>query len=182
MITVVHPKDKTTAVLKGLYEGKEYRLVDQSMTNQEVRHVLNHANVFETMMLLGHGSERGLYSRIDDSQEEFDRILVGKHHCYYLKKQHRIIGIWCHANLFAEEYHLTGLFTGMFISEMSEADEYGVVTSQKELDTELPKFVHRLRMLIDEDVAFSEMPARLKAADDIHSPLTEFNYNSVYFL
>ena len=182
MITVVHPKDKTTAVLKGLYEGMDYCLVDQSMTNQEVRHVLNHANAFELMMLLGHGSDRGLYSRTDDNQEEFDRILVGKHHRYYLTKQHRLIGIWCHANLFAEEHHLSGLFTGMFISEMSEAYEYGVATSQEELDIELPKFVHRLRSLIDEDVPFSEMPERLKAMDDVHSSLTNFNYHSVYYL
>ncbi len=182
MITVVHPKDKTTAVLKGLYEGMDYQLIDESMTNQEVRHLLNHANGFQAMMLLGHGSDKGLFSRTDDNKESFDRILVGRQHRYYLYKQHRLIGIWCHANLFAMEHHLSGLFSGMFISEMSEAYEYGVETSQEELDQELRKFVVRLRSLIDEGIHYSEIPERLKAMDDVHSPLTNFNYASVYYI
>ena len=182
MITVVHPKDRTTAVLGGLYEGLEVQLLNETMTNNEIRHGLHHANVFEPLMILGHGSDKGLFSRKDDTAEDFDRILVGKHHLYYLKQQHRLMGIWCHAHLFAKEHQLSGLFTGMFISEMSEACEYGVETTEEELHTELSKFVHRLRGLMDEKVPYAEIPERLRLMDDVHSPLTEFNYHSVYYL
>ena len=182
MMTVVHPKDRTTAVLSGLYEGLEVQLLDETMTNNEIRHYLNHANPFEPLMILGHGSDKGLYSRKDDTAEGFDRILVGKHHLYYLRQQHRLMGIWCHANLFAKEHHLSGLFTGMFISEMSEAYEYGVETTEEELQTELCKFVNRLRGLMDEGVPYADIPERLLQLDDVHSPLTEFNYHSVYYV
>ena len=182
MITVVHPNDRTTAVLKGLYEGQNVCLLDERMTNAEIRHGLHRADPFEPLMLLGHGSDRGLFSRIDDTQENFDRILVGKHHLYYLRRQHRIIGIWCHADLFARQYHLCGLFTGMFISEMAEAEEYGVLTNPEELQIELQKFVLRLRTLLNVGVAYHEIPQRLQALDDVHSALTKFNYERIYFI
>ena len=182
MITVVHPKDKTTAVLAHLYAGCEARIVDQHHTNKEVRHFLNHAHPFEYLMLLGHGSDKGLFSRSDDGMADFDRIIVNKHHAFYLKRQHLLIGIWCHARTFAEEQHLRGLFSGMFISELSEAAEYGVSTCQEELDVELDKFVRRLRGLLDERVHFSDIPAKLRAMDDVRSPLTTFNYNSIFFI
>ena len=180
MITVIHPEDETTAALKGLYEGMEYQLVNQHMTNREVRHVLNHAHAFEWMMILGHGSKNGLLSSMDHTKN-FDRVLVGKSHLFYLRKQHRLIGIWCHADEFAEEHHLSGLFTGMFISELEEAQEHGVSTTKEEVERELFKFVQRLRGLLDEGVDLAEIPQQLKDMDDVHSPLTEFNYHSVYY-
>ena len=182
MITVVHPKDRSTVVLKVLYEGLETNLLDESMTNREIRHGLHHADIFESLMILGHGADNGLLSRVDDTQKEFDRNLVGKHHLFYLRKQHRLIGIWCYAHLFAQTHRLTGLFTGMFISEMSEAEKNGVRTTEEEIQTELVKFVKRLRQLLDTNMHLSEIVKRLKNMDDAHTPLTEFNYHSIYYI
>jgi hypothetical protein len=37
-------------------------------------------------------------------------------------------------------------------------------------------------MLLDEDIPLHEIPDRILAMDDVHSPLTEFNYRHFYYL
>lgn len=135
---VIHPKDKTTAMLSILYEGIDnVNTIDQSYSKRQVNHALNCVLPNEYIMLLGHGSDDGLFSRVNDGLQVFDRIIVGHQQCYYLRK-HRahIIAIWCNANLFGESEGLHGLFSGMIITEMKEAYDFGVDTSQEELDLE----------------------------------------------
>lgn len=180
---VIHPKDKTTAMLSALYEGQEHTLVDQSFSKSEISHILNHTPARERIMLLGHGSDKGLFSRTDDNINTFDRLLVYHQHAYYLRKHGcNIMGIWCHANIFAEAERLHGLFTGMIVTEMDEAQMYGIETSQEELDRENIKFAARLRGLLDEGVALYDIPSRMPELDDCHSPLTEFNYHNFHYL
>ena len=101
----------------------------------------------------------------------FNRLMVYHPHAYYLRKHGcNIVAIWCNANLFAEAEKLHGLFTGMIITEMSEALLYGIETSQEELDRENVKLAKRLRFLLDEDTALHEIPSRILALDDVHSP------------
>lgn len=83
----------------------------------------------DRILMMGHGSPAGLFSVgrfpgsypyiIDDSMVE---SLQNKD-CVY---------IWCHADQWVQKHSLYGFFTGMFISEVSEAiwydfdDIYGV--------------------------------------------------------
>lgn len=180
---VIHPKDKTTSMLSILYEGLEHTRVDQSNSKKEVCHILNHIPCHKRIMLLGHGSDNGLFSRNDDCCDVFDRLIVYHPHAYYLRKHgSNIVAIWCNANLFAEKERLHGLFTGMIVTEMSEASLYGINTSQEELDNENVKLAERLRLLLDENVPLPDIPSRILALDDIHSPLTEFNYRNFHYL
>lgn len=181
---VIHPKDRTTAVLSAIYAGLEdVRLLDQSVSNAGIKHALHHVSVNERIILLGHGSEKGLFSRTDDTKDEFDRLIVNHSHAYYLRKHNgNIVGVWCNADLFARKEGLHGLFSGMIISEMSEAELYGIETTPDELTSETEKLAQRLRALFDETVPLSEIPQRLKAMDDVHSPLTEFNYRNFHYL
>lgn len=180
---VIHPKDKTTTMLSILYEGLEHTHVDQNYSKSEICHILNHTASRERIMILGHGSDKGLFSRKDDSIDVFDRLIVFHPHAYYLRKHNgNIVAMWCNANLFAEAERLHGLFTGMIITEMSEAELYGIETSQEELDNENIKLVQRLRTLLDEDIPLHEIPSRMLELDDKHSPLTEFNYKNFHYL
>lgn len=180
---VIHPKDKTTTVLSLLYEGMEVRLLDQSSNSAVIRRVLNHTPRKERIMLLGHGSDKGLFSRDNDEQEVFNRLMVHHPHAYYLRKHEgNIVAVWCNADFFARKEGLHGLFTGMIISELSEALIYEVETTQKELDRETPKLMKRLRSLLDEDIPLHEIPDRILAMDDVHSPLTKFNYKNFVYL
>ena len=77
---------------------------------------------------------------------------------------------------------LHGLFSGMIVSELNEALLYQVETTQEELDRENVKLALRLRTLFDEGIPLSEIPERMLAMDDVHSPLTTFNYKNFYYL
>ena len=139
---VIHPKDRTTAVLSLLYEGLEVKLMDQSANSAQIKKILNHTSQQERIMLLGHGLDKGLLSRENDEQDVFERLLVHHPHAYYLRKHcGNIVALWCNADLFARKEGLHGLFSGMIISELSEALLYEVDTTQEELDRETPKLI-----------------------------------------
>ena len=74
---VIPPKDKTTAMLSVLYDGLEAQVVDDCRSTKEIGHLLHHASTQERIMLLGHGSYKGLFFRADDSKDDFDKIIVG---------------------------------------------------------------------------------------------------------
>ncbi len=179
---VIHPKDSTTAMLSALYDGLEVELLDQSYNNSDIKHRLHHSPSSERIMLLGHGSDNGLFSRSDD-HSNFDRMIVSHQHAYYLRKHNgNIVAVWCNANLFAQKEGLHGLFSGMIISELSEASEYGIATTQEELDRENVKLANRLRTLFDNGTPLIEVPAKMAELDDTHTPLTLFNYANFYYL
>ena len=179
---VIHPKDKTTAMLSALYDGLEAQVVIDYRTTKEMGRLLHHVSTQERIMLLGHGSDKGLFFREDDSKNEFDKIIVGHSHRYHLHNHgSNIVAVWCNADQFARAEGLHGLFTGMIVSELSEALLYQVETTQEELDRENVKLARRLRTLLDERIPLSEIPKRMLAMDDIHSPLTTFNYNNFYY-
>ena len=68
----------------------------------------------ERIMLLEHGPNNGLFSCTDDNVPEFDRIIVGHSHAYYLRHDGaNIIGIWCHADKLVRKVGLYALFSGM---------------------------------------------------------------------
>lgn len=180
---VIHPKDKTTAILSALYEGMEAKVIDDFRSTKEMGKLLHHVSTQERLMFLGHGSDKGLFFRADDTKDVFDKLIVFHPHAYHLRK-HRgnIVAIWCNADKFAQTEGLHGLFTGMIISELSEALLYNIETTQEELDRENVKLARRLRALLDEGISLNEIPQRVQALDDVHSPLTTFNYKNFYYL
>lgn len=179
---VIHPKDKTTAMLSALYDGLEAQVVTDYRTTKEMGRLLHHVSTQERIMLLGHGSDKGLFFRKDDSKDEFDKVIVSHAHAYHLRKHcGNIVAVWCNADQFARAEGLHGLFTGMIVSELNEALLYQVETTQEELDRENVKLARRLRALLDERIPLSEIPKRMLAMDDVHSPLTTFNYNNFYY-
>lgn len=180
---VIHPKDKTTAMLSALYDGLEAQVITDCRSTKEMGRLLHHVSTQERIMLLGHGSDKGLFFREDDNKNEFDKIIVGHSHRYHLHNHgSNIVAVWCNADQFARAEGLHGLFTGMIVSELNEALLYQVETTQEELDRENVKLARRLRALLDERIPLSEIPKRMLAMDDDQSPLTTFNYNNFYYL
>ena len=180
---VIHPKDKTTVMLSALYDGLKAQVVIDCRSTKEMGNLLRHVSTQERIMLQGHGSDKGLFFRADESKEGFDKIIVGHPHAYHMRKHGgNMVAVWCNADQFARAEGLHGLFTGMIVSELSEALLYQVETTQEELDRENVKLAMRLRTLFDARIPLSEIPKRMLAMDDVHSPLTTFNYkNFIYF-
>lgn len=180
---VIHPIDRTTEVLKMLYAGLDARVVSDDCSNKEMDHLLKHTSTQERVMLLGHGSDKGLFFRRDDTKNEFDKVIVAHRNNYMLRRHDgNIIGIWCHANLFAQAEGLHGLFSGMMISEKSEAEEYGIAATHEEILASNKVMFGKLRRLLDEHVPLHEIPARMRALDNEHTPLSEFNYGNFHYM
>ena len=176
---IIHPSDPTTDFLRTIYEGREdVRLLTGGESRKELGSILFHLRPGERVMLLGHGSPEGLFRLEKDGEY---RLYVGHSMAYALRK-HPVIGIWCHAGLFARKEHLHGLFSGMIVSEMNEAQDYDIACSQEDLDRENANLAERLRALFDQDVPFQEIPSRLAAMDSARTQLTTFNYNNFYCL
>lgn len=180
---VIHPIDRTTEVLKMLYAGLDARVVSDDCSNKEMDHLLKHTSTQERVMLLGHGSDKGLFFRRDDTKNEFDKVIVAHRNNYMLRRHDgNIIGIWCHANLFAQAEGLHGLFSGMMISEESEAEEYGIAATHEEILASNKVMFGKLRRLLDEHVPLHEIPARMRALDNEHTPLSEFDYGNFHYM
>lgn len=79
---VIHPTDKTTEMLSILYEGLGARLIESYCSNKEMGYQLRHTSPSERIMLLGHGSDKGLFFRKNDEEEDFDGIIVGHPQAY----------------------------------------------------------------------------------------------------
>lgn len=180
---VIHPNDKTTMMLRALYEGLDAKVVDDYRPTKNIAHLLYHTSQQERIMLLGHGCDKGLLCRKDETDDVFQHLIVFHPHAYYLRRHNgNIVAVWCHADEFARKEGLHGLFTGMIISELSEAQANDVQTTQEELDRENVKLAQRLRMLLDEGIPLCDIPERMLALEDVHSPLTTFNYRRFYYL
>lgn len=177
-MTVIHANDPTTKFLSTLYNTRDdiSMLLNESSTNSDVQKAICQDN---SVMMLGHGNQYGLFSR-PNKKGKYDRFMITDRHVQFLRDK-TCIGIWCFANLFAEKYGLSGLFSGMIVSEIDEATELHISTTKEEIDNEMYKFVYRMRYCI-EHYGLEEVPMRMKDLDNRHSCLTTFNYSNLFFL
>ena len=177
-MTVIHANDPTTRFLSLLYEQRED--ISVHITEADNKSAVRRAICGDDIiMMLGHGDSDGLYS-VPSSPGHYPRLLVDSSFVQFLRGR-TCIGIWCYANVFAERYGLHGLFSGMIISDLQEASDNHIVTTQDEIDEEMVKFTLRLRDCI-ERYGLKETPARMRDLDDVKSELTTFNYNNLYYL
>ena len=174
---VIHANDPTTSFLSRLYEQREdvSMHITEASTSGEVQRAIRGD---DTIMMLGHGDHDGLLS-VTNCHGIYDRHLIGGRHVQFLRDK-TCIGIWCYANLFADRYHLHGLFSGMIISELQEAIQCEVTATMEEIDAEMVKFAQRLEYCINR-YGLKDTPQRMKELDDVKSELTIFNYNNLYY-
>ena len=174
---VVHANDPTTRVLRLLYEQREdvKMCITEKNTNGAVRRALKADDV---IMMLGHGNEYGLFSK-PEKNGNYKRFMITDKHVQFLRSK-TCIGIWCHANLFAERYGLHGLFSGMIISELQEAIDYNIEVTKDMIDKEMEKFTIRLNDCI-KTYGLEQTTLRMKESDDVQSALTKFNYGNLYY-
>lgn len=144
---IVHPEDKTTEFLTTIYTNLNNKTVIKGgVSKSEIRDLIE---VHDRVLLLGHGSPYGLLSRgqfPDAGLYIVDLFMISA-----LKEKSNCIYIWCYADQFLVEYGLTGLCTGMFISETSEAGYYGFRNIDRDLiDQSNERFSGIISKYIDE--------------------------------
>jgi hypothetical protein len=116
---IIHPDDRTTDFLCGIYATlPEYTLV----INGTKAHVNSLIDAHDRIIMCGHGTPMGLLSvkQFDSFEYIIDSYTVprirGKE-CIY---------IWCNADKFVQAHSLKGLYSGMFVSEVNESILMGI--------------------------------------------------------
>lgn len=126
---IVHPADPTTTFLSSIYARlRDKTVVKGGITKSDLRELINS---HDRIIMLGHGSPHGLLSVSQFPQAGF--YIVDESLVSLLRNKSGCIYIWCYADEFVKRHGLTGLCSGMFISETGEADYYGFEDSDDNL-------------------------------------------------
>jgi hypothetical protein len=122
---IIHPKDLSTVFLTGIYDlipKEDKTVVSGGVSSDELAEMIKS---HDRVMMMGHGSPSGLF-KIGNFPRISDAYLINKKHVELLNKKEENVFIWCNADMFVSFYELKGLWTGMFISEVSEASFCGL--------------------------------------------------------
>lgn len=164
---VIHPDDRTTDFLKTIYEGKDYTV----MTDRKlpIVYVLKQVKLHDRIMMMGHGSPGGLIGHFDLFRTPEFIELLRKKQC---------VCIWCNADQYVERFGITGFYTGMFISEVSEARYFGIQVDKEHINYSNNLFVKHFREVQDSPTVLSDIK-QLYA--DEKSEVINFNNERLYY-
>ena len=141
---VIHPDDRSTDFLKPIYADIKRKTVVVKDTSRDKLLALIRSH--DTIIMLGHGSPNGLFnvSGIGKGVMAIGESLVEE------LRGKQLIAIWCNCDKFIERYGLSALYSGMFISEVSEARYCGVQGDQAMVDESNSTFAVLLGNMLSE--------------------------------
>ena len=170
--------DKSIQFLKELFdydaELAAGNIYDRTNSVSQIHSAIRNADV---VYMLGHGNPSGLLSR-PNYTKDFDRFLISSRSVDFLRKK-ICIGIWCNANQFAQKYKLTGLFSGMIISEIEESMfTIGYRPTVDEMKLCNMSFVVDLKESLDDNPLNKVPDVMMRTCDN---PIDDFNYNNLHY-
>lgn len=125
---IIHPQDSSTDFLKPIYANiKRKTVLSKNVSRNKL---LAMVRLHDTIIMLGHGTSNGLFNVSGIGK---GIMVVGESMVEELRGK-QLIAIWCNANLFIERHNLNALYSGMFISEVSEALYCNVQGNQTMVD------------------------------------------------
>ena len=172
---VIHPDDRSTDFLSDIYKGLEnYTLVTQSDNKEElIAMIRSHDYVF----MLGHGCGNGLLG-----VGKFPGLAVDDSFASALKEKGiNLCGVWCHADDFFNFHGLSGFYTGMIISEVSEANFMRVKANQDEVtdsNRNFAKIIGEHLYLIDNPYVMAKEVKKMYGI--VKNGVTKFNMDRIY--
>ena len=155
---IIHPQDSSTDFLKPIYTNIKRKTVLSKNVSRDK--LLAAVRSQDTIIMLGHGSSNGLFNVSGIGK---GMLVVGESLVEELRGK-QLIAIWCNANLFIERHSLPALYSGMFISEVSEAKYCNVQGTQVMVDESNNTFAALLGRTL------GEVPTDLKT---VHSLVGE---------
>jgi hypothetical protein len=123
---VIHPKDSSTDFLIPIYSGINDVTIIRGGSKDEVDEQIQQ---HDRIMMMGHGSPQGLFAV---GQFGMQGMIIG-HSTVPLLENKECIFIWCNADQFVNRYNLKGLYSGMFISEVSEVYGCGLPDTPQDI-------------------------------------------------
>jgi len=181
-ILVIHPQDKSTDFLIPIYmnlksfpDFDDVTIVRGGMSKSEVDKLITE---HDRIMMMGHGSPGGLFSV---GQFESQGFIIN-HTTVPLLENKECIFIWCNADRFVEANNLKGLYSGMFISEVSEANYCGLPGTLQDIVTESNDYFAKELGSVSEK-SLDEIYQHIKYTYGIlaeGNAVAEYNHNRLY--
>jgi hypothetical protein len=169
---VIHPDDPSTTFLKHIYEGKDYSILDCDYYTKDelIDAIMDH----DRIIMCGHGSPDGLFD-VNNGGFIIDESVVP-----YLQSK-ECVCIWCNADVFVKEHGLTGLYTGMFISEIEEAYFYQIYENNSSIGFSNDMFSKLLGKIIDKYELSTVYDVLKEYYYDRDNEVITFNNNRLYY-
>lgn len=179
---VIHPQDSSTDFLIPIYmnlksfpDYDDVTIIRGGMSKDEVDEQIKQ---HDRIMMMGHGSPGGLFSVGQFGTQGF----IINYTTVDLLRDKECIFIWCNADKFVEANNLKGLYSGMFISEVSEANYCGLPGTPQDIVTESNDYFAKELGSVSEK-SLDEMYQHIKYTYGIlaeGNAVAEYNYNRLY--
>jgi hypothetical protein len=169
---IIHPKDRSTDFLKPIYAGIPDQTVITGGTTRKELHELIRSH--DRIIMMGHGYPGGLFSV---GQFPAPGVIVGPDEVEHLRGKENIF-IWCNADQFVKGHKLKGFSTGMFISEVGEANYCGLPgTQQDEVNESNDTFAQFMSEALNEGLGARDLKETIK---DRYGVLADINAVAAY--
>lgn len=162
---VIHPDDRTTDFLKQIYEGRDWTVITRHKEQLNRKEFIKTLQEHDRIIMMGHGYPGGLFMTYINSE------LV------HILREKECVCIWCNADQFVNRYGLKGFYTGMFISEVSEANWFHIDTDQDKVDYSNELFTK----LVTENIDNSDIHSVLKESYVGDDDVIRFNNDRLYY-
>ena len=153
---IIHPADESTSFLDIVYKNiPDQTLITGGVSKGEVQQLIRE---HDRVMMMGHGSPGGLFSV--GQFPNAGGYIIDYNFAPILNKKDNSVFIWCNADKFVNTFGLQGFYSGMFISEVGEADYCGIPGTDQELIDEsnfgfcniIAKYINEDKNVIHENV------------------------------
>jgi hypothetical protein len=125
-VLVIHPKDRSTDFLCPIYAPVKNKTVIRESISKDL--LIDYIKQHDRIMMMGHGCPVGLFNI---GWEDFNGLIIDINMVPYLKDKDCVY-IWCDADRFVNYHGLKGFYSGMFVSEISEAYWMGIKLKGRE--------------------------------------------------
>lgn len=168
---VIHPTDSSTDFLSEIYSDKDYTIMRDDLSHKKV---IEQIKLHDRIMMMGHGDMFGLYD-IENDRFVIDNSLI------YLLREKDCVCIWCNADVFVKRYNLKGFYTGMIISEYTEALYYSMyeTTDQQIIESNI-LFSQSIKESVEKK-GREILASMIELYKQQGNPIVEFNTDSLYY-
>lgn len=175
---IIHPDDESTSFLDIVYKDiPNQTLVTGGCTKEDIQKLIEE---HDRIMMMGHGSPGGLFS-VGSFQSD-NGYIIDQSMVPLLREKVDNVFIWCNADRFVNTFDLKGFYSGMFISEVGEADYCGIPgTDQDLIDESNFGFVNIISKYINEDTnVIHENVMREYGVIAEENPVALYNHMRLY--
>ena len=166
--------DFDTLSLRRIWRGFDCNVIEITRDTENYEELVDAALEQEDDILImcGHGTTHGLlHLNLDSGQ-----YIIHENNAHLIHATH-VIGCWCWAAEFADQNHLHGFFTGMFISNLQEAEQYNVHTDEFSIQRFVSFFTMRMNHTLHRvhDTSFSWLNESFAPTTPLLNDLERFN-------